>query len=85
MKILLYEIYLLITKNSNENFGIARLQTDNTLNIKIEIFIKKKETEIIEAKFKAKTLTILKTRILGDFNSYYIIIKAKFIIVIQKN
>lgn len=41
---------------------------DNTLNIKIEAFIKKEETKIIEAKFKAKTQTILETGRSEDFN-----------------
>lgn len=50
-----YGAYLLITKDSRENFGIARLQTDDTLIIRIEAFINNKETEITEAKFKAKS------------------------------
>ena len=40
MEISLYDICLFITKNSGENFGIARLQTDDTLNIGIEALIK---------------------------------------------
>lgn len=54
MEISFYDTCLFITKDSGENFGIAKLQTDNIPNIEIEIFIKKKETELIEAKFKAK-------------------------------
>lgn len=49
---------------------------DNTLNIKIEAFIKKKETKIIETKFKAKTQTILKTGGLKDFNGCQMTITA---------
>lgn len=52
---LFYDICLLITKNKDENFNIARFQTDNIFNIKIETFINKKEAEIIEAKFKTKS------------------------------
>lgn len=39
----------------------------------------------MKAKFKAKTQTILETSASEDFNSYYIIIKTKSIMVIQKN
>ena len=49
-----YDACLLITKDGGENFGIVGLQTDDTLNIKTEAFIKKEEKEIIESKFKAK-------------------------------
>lgn len=58
IEILLYGIYLSITKDGRENLGIAELQTDNTLNIRIETFMKKEEVEIIEAKFKPKTRII---------------------------
>lgn len=47
--------------------------------------MEKKETEIIEAKFKVKTRIILETNASRDFNSCYMTIKAKFIIVIRKN
>ena len=78
----LYDICLLIIKDSNENFGITRLQTDNTLNIGTERFIKNKETEIMKAKFKAKTRTILKTGTSRDFNGYQMTIEAKFFMVV---
>ncbi len=55
MKMLFYDIYLLITKDGSKNFGIVGIQMDNTLNVKIETFMKKEETDIMEAKFKAKT------------------------------
>lgn len=54
MKILFYNVYLLITKNKNINFGIIKLQTNNTFNIKIEVFINKEKIKIIKIKFKAK-------------------------------
>ena len=50
-----YNIYLFVTKNGSNNFGITGLQTNNTFNAGIEVFIKIEETEIIETKFKAKT------------------------------
>ena len=50
-----YDTCLFITKNGGENFGIARLQIDDTLNVETEAFTKKEETEIMKAKFKAKT------------------------------
>lgn len=43
MKILSYNAYMLITKNNGENFGIAELQTDDTFNIRTEVFMTKKE------------------------------------------
>ena len=85
MKMSPYDICLLITKDDGENFGIAGLQTDNTLNIGTEAFIKKEETEIIEAKFKAKTRIILEIGTTGDFNGCHITIKAESIMVVQKN
>lgn len=36
-----YDICLLITKDKSENFGIVRFQTNNTLNDRMETFIKK--------------------------------------------
>ena len=39
----------------------------------------------MEAKFKAKTLTILEIGILRDFNGCYIAIKAESIMVVKKN
>lgn len=45
----------------------------------------KNEAEIAEAKFKAKLWTILEIGVLRDFKGYCIIIKAKSIIVMQKN
>ena len=80
-----YNAYLLITKDKGENFGIARLQTDNTLNIRTETFIKKEEKEIIEAKFKAKIQIMLEIGVSGDFNNCRIIIRVESIIVVQKN
>lgn len=85
IEMLSFDTYLLITKDSNKNFAIAKLQMDNTLNIEMEAFMKKKEIEIIEANFKAKTQIILNTSVLRNFNSYYMIITAEFIMVVQKN
>lgn len=84
IEILFYDAYLLIIKNKSINFGITRLQTNNILNIRIEAFINKKKTEIIEGKFKTKSQTILETSILKDFNSCHITIKDESIIIIQK-
>ena len=47
--------------------------------------MKKEEIDIMKAKFKAKTWTILETGILGDFKGCYITIKAESIVVSQKN
>ncbi len=63
-----YDACLLITKDGGENFGIARIQTDDSLNIRTEAFMKKEEKEIIEAKFKAKNQTILETGVSEDLN-----------------
>ena len=85
MEMLPYDACLLITKNGGENFGIAGLQADDTLNVGTEAFIKKEETEIMKAKFKAKTRTILETGASGDFNGCRMTIKAESIMVVQKN
>lgn len=47
--------------------------------------MKKEKTKIIEAKFKVKIQTILETSISKDFNNYHMTIKARFIMIIQKN
>ena len=80
-----YDKCFLISKDCDENFGIVRFQTDDTFNIGIEAFIKKEKIEIIEAKFKAKTRTILEISVSENFNGCQMTIKAESIIVIQKN
>lgn len=44
----------------------------------------KKEIEIIKAKFKAKSWSILETDISKNFNGCHIIIEDKVIIVVKK-
>ncbi len=85
MEMSLYDACLLITKDGGENFSIAGLQTNDTLNIGTEAFMKKEEKEILKAKFKAKIQTILETGVSGDFNSCQKTIKAESIIVVQNN
>lgn len=80
-----YETCLLITKDGCENFGITRLQIDDTFNIGTEAFIKKEKIEIMEAKFKAKTQIISETGVSKDFNGCHMIIGAESIIFVQKN
>ena len=82
MEMSAYDACLFITKDGNENFSIAELQTDNTLNIRIEAFMKKEETKIMKVKFKAKTQTILETGASEDFNGCHITIKAESIIIV---
>lgn len=79
-----YNVCFLITQNVDKNFGIARFETDDTLNIGMKAFMKKKEIEIMEFKFKAKTQIILKTGVSGDLNGCCITIQAEFIMVMQK-
>lgn len=62
-KILFYDVCLLITNNGGVNFDIIRLQTNDTLNIRIEAFINKKKVEMIKTKFKVKSQIILETDI----------------------
>lgn len=61
IKISFYDACLLIIKDGGVNFSITGLQTDDTLNVGTEVFMNKEEAEIIEAKFKAKSPTILET------------------------
>ena len=42
-----YNTYLLIIKDVDKNFGIAKLQTNNILNNDTKIFMNKKEAKII--------------------------------------
>lgn len=79
MEISSYYVCLFIIKDGGENLGIAGFQTGNTLNVRIEVFIKKKETKIIGAKFQAKNQTILETGISRDFNGYRMPIKIESI------
>ena len=80
-----YNACLLITKDGGVNFGITEPKIDNTLNVGMEAFINKKEAEITETKFKAKSQTILETGTSGDFNSCRMTIEAESIIVVQRN
>ena len=82
MEISSYDAYLLIIKNGGENFGIVGLQTDNTLNVGIEAFMKKEKKEIIETKFKAKNRIMLETSVSGDFNSCRMTFKVESIMVV---
>lgn len=52
MEIIFYNAYLLITKDKNVNFGITKLQTNNTFNVEKKTFINKKQAKIIKAKLK---------------------------------
>ena len=80
-----YDVCLLITKAGDKNFGIAGLQTDNTFNVGIEAFMNKEEAEIIEAKFKTKSQTMLETGKSGSFNGCRMTIEDKAIMVIQED
>ena len=84
IKILLYDICFFIIKNAGENFGIAGFQINNTLNIRTEIFIKKK-IKIMKANFNTKIQTILEIGISKNFHGYYITIKVESIMIVQKN
>lgn len=44
--------------------------------------MKRKDTEIIETKLKAKTRAILEIGILEDFDNYHIIVKVESIMVV---
>lgn len=53
--ILFIDTYFLITKDGSVMFDIAGFQTDHIFNIRIEVFMNKKDTKIIKAKFKVKS------------------------------
>lgn len=46
-----YDTCLFITKDKSVNFDIIELWTNNIHNVGTKIFINKKKTEIIKAKF----------------------------------
>lgn len=85
LDILSYNSFLLIIKDKDKNFGIIRLQTDNIFNTITKAIMNKKQAKIIEAKFKAKLQTMLKTSALKNFNVCRITIEDKAIMVTQKN
>lgn len=60
MDMLLYDAYLLITKNRGKNFSVIKFQIENTFNIRTDIFINKEKAEIKKAIFKVKSQIILK-------------------------
>lgn len=76
---------MFFTKNEGINFYIKEFQTNNILNVGIEIFMNKEKVEIIETKFKAKSQTMLETSLSKNFNSCHMIIEDKIIIIIQKS
>lgn len=82
MEISFYNAYLFITKEKGVNFIITWLLTNNVLNIRIETFMNKKEAEIKETNFKAKSQTMLEVSISKNFNSYYMTIKDEAIRVV---
>ena len=75
----------IIPINRGVNFGITGAQTDDTLNVGTEAFMNKEEAKITEAKFKAKSRTILETGTSGDLNGCRMTIEAESIMVVQKN
>lgn len=85
LDILSYNSFLLIIKDEGKNFGILRLQSDNIFNTIMEAIMNKKQAKIIEAKFKAKLQTMLKTSASRNFNVCRITIEDKTIMVTQKN
>lgn len=80
----LYDTFLFNTKDGGENFSIAGLQINSTLNIRMKALIKKEETKIIEAKFKAKSQTILETNTSGDFYNCCMTIEADLLWLYRK-
>ena len=76
-----YDTCLLIIEADSKNLGIAKFQTDNTLNVETKAFINKKETEITKAKFKAKLQTIWDIGISRNFNGCRMTIIAESIMV----
>jgi len=62
-----YDPCLLVTAEG-EAFGIAGLQTDDTLLLGTEQFLDLEEEELQKAKFRAKPRTTLGPGSTGDFN-----------------
>lgn len=61
--------------NNDENFSMVRYKTNNTLNIGIEAFIKKRRNKDYRSYVLSQTKTILETNKSGDFNNYPMIIE----------
>lgn len=77
-----YDTCLLITKDGDINFGVIGFQTNDTFNIRTEVFMNKKEVEIIEVKFKTKSQIMLETGVSRNFNSCCITIEDEAISII---
>ena len=82
MKPSTFDPCLMITKKSNDDdFGMAALQTDDTLQLSTLAFMEKEERELT---FKAKPKTILGDGSMEDFNGCRIRINGSILTVTQK-
>lgn len=79
-----YDPCLLIS-NEKKEFGIAGLQTDDTINIGTQEFLDKEDAELVKAKFIAKPQRILKIGDTVDFNGSRIAIMPDAILTTQKD
>jgi hypothetical protein len=74
---------LKISKSDTE-FGIAGLQTDDTLNLGAPEFISKEDNELKKAGFKAKPQNVLNDGDSGDFNGCRLQITKSAVEITQK-
>jgi hypothetical protein len=79
-----FDACLLIGQDNADCFGIAGVQTDDTLVIGTSKFIDKEETEMKKAKFLTKPRQIFNDRDTGDFNGCRILVKDAGITMCQK-
>ena len=79
-----FDACLLIRQDNADCFGIAGVQTDDTLVIGTSKFIDKEEIEMKKAKFLTKPRQIFNDGDTGDFNGCRILVKDAGITICQK-
>ena len=79
----MYDLCLLIT-TSKDAFRVIRMQTDNTLILRDDNFVKLKQDELEKVKLSAKLVDTLSDKTPLIFNSGILYTKGDNIILVQK-
>jgi len=74
MEILIFDLYLLITRNKNNLFGIIIIKTNDIFILGNNVFIKLKYIKLKKTKLIIKFIKSLTRNILIIFNKYKLII-----------
>ncbi|PVH72590.1 hypothetical protein DL98DRAFT_432909, partial [Cadophora sp. DSE1049] len=82
---LTYNLYLLISTKENSEFGIVKIQTNDTLILGNDSFITKKKKKIAKTKFLTKPIQVLNPSESLTFNRYTITINGDSFYILQKS